>query len=235
MQPTRRHCFYASLTLLASLAWAPQMSAETLTITSTPPGATVEIDGMVAGTTPYHVDYPGSYFHKPHTVFTARLEHSMVLRVSKDGFATQQITISSGPFQWIGLTGKHHGNYFLLLSDHFEIKLEPVRDGAATTTDTSPHAGPLRPRNGLGEFASPVSIHTSDTGTAVIASDPAGADIYVDGKFVGQTPSTIHLPTGQHRIELKLQGKQGWTRDLNVLKDSELSLHPTLANSGSSP
>jgi hypothetical protein len=62
-----------------------------------------------------------------------------------------------------------------------------------------------------------------------IASDPAGAEIYVDGKFVGQTPSTIRLPSGTHRIEVKSQGKQNWQRDLEVLKDSELRLRPVLA------
>jgi hypothetical protein len=36
------------------------------------------------------------------------------------------------------------------------------------------------------------------------------------------------LPSAQHRVELKSQGKQTWQRDLEVLKDSELSLHPVL-------
>ena len=100
--------------------------AETLRITTSPPGATLEIDGVVVGTAPYHLEYPGGYFHRPHSVFGARLEHAMVLRVSKEGYLTQQITISSGPFEWVGLTGKHHGNYFLLRSGHFNIKLEPT-------------------------------------------------------------------------------------------------------------
>jgi len=232
MLPSRRHCLFASLTLLAITAWAPQSSAETLTITSTPPGATVEIDGALAGTTPYHVDYPGSYFHKPHTVFTARLEHAVSLRISKDGYKTQQITISTGPFQWIGLTGKHHGDYFLLRSDHFDIKLDPIQD-SLPTADPDPHAGPLRPRNSLGQFVA--QNHPSETGSVAIGSDPAGADIYIDGNFVGQTPSTIKLTSGQHHVEVKARGKQTWTRDLNVLKDSELTLHPTLVEAVPDP
>lgn len=243
MLPSRRHCLFASLAL-AITAWAPHTFAETLTITSTPPGATVEIDGKVAGTTPYHVDYPGSYFHKPHTVFTARLEHAMSLRVSRDGYRPQQITISSGPFQWIGLTGKHHGDYFLLTSDHFDIKLEQIQDSIASTTVTgvppgSP-PGPVRPRNSLGQFVSPNQSVANQSQppaacSVVVASDPAGADIYVDGNFVGQTPSTIRLTTGLHRVEVKSQGKQTWKRDLDVLKDSELTLHPILGDSGSHP
>jgi hypothetical protein len=68
-------------------------------------------------------------------------------------------------------------------------------------------------------------------GRVMIASDPPGAEIYVDGKFVGQTPSTIHLASGSHRVEVKSQGKQARTRDLDVLKDSQLTLHPILSAS----
>jgi hypothetical protein len=230
MQPSRRHCLYASLALAALSALAQRTFAETLTITSSPPGATVEIDGIAAGTTPYHVDYPGSYFHKPHTVFTARLEHTMVLRLSMGGYLTQQITISSGPFEWVGLTGKHHGNYFLLRSDHFEIKLEAIHETTPSTStmETGAPAGPLPPPRH--EVSSPFvgATHAPETGSVAISSDPIGAEIYVDGKFVGQTPSTIRLSSGTHRIEVKLQGKQAWQRDLDVLKESELSLHPVL-------
>jgi len=94
MQPSRRHCLSASLAALVLLSLAPRTHAENLTITSTPPGATVEIDGNVVGPTPYQIEYPGAYFHKPHTVFGARLERSMTLRVSKDGYLTQEITLT---------------------------------------------------------------------------------------------------------------------------------------------
>jgi hypothetical protein len=42
----------------------------------------------------------------------------MMLRVSKDGYSPQQIALTNGPCEWVA--GKHHGNYFLLKSDHFE-------------------------------------------------------------------------------------------------------------------
>ena len=47
---------------------------EDLQIVSTPPGATVEIDGKVVGITPYtSKKLPGGYFHKTATVFGSRL------------------------------------------------------------------------------------------------------------------------------------------------------------------
>jgi hypothetical protein len=50
----------------------------------------------------------------------------------------------------------------------------------------------------------------------------------VDGKFVGDTPSTLQLASGTHHIEVKSEGKRQWERDLEVLKDSQLTLHPVL-------
>ena len=144
MRPSRRHCLYASLALLASALLAPQAIAETLTITSSPPGAAVEINGSVAGTTPYKTEFPGGYFHKTHTVFGARLDHSMVVRVSKDGYLTEQLTLTQGPFEWVAVNGRHHGNYFLLKSGRFDIKLDPISYGNAPV-ETISHQGPLRP------------------------------------------------------------------------------------------
>jgi hypothetical protein len=228
MQASRRHCICASLALLALCALAPRTHAETLTITSTPVGATVEIGGMVAGTTPYETDYPGGYFHKTHTVFGARLEHSMVLRVSKDGYLTQEVTLTMGPFDWVGLTGRHHGDYFLLKSSHFDIKLEPTSRGEGKVVETIGKDGPMRRAPAAELLSDNAAESPAETGTIEFASDPSGADIYVDGKFMGQTPATIRLASGSHHIELTSPGRQIWARDLDVLKDSRVTVHPTL-------
>jgi hypothetical protein len=79
VQPSRRHCLYASLALLACLLLASRTNAETLTITRSPPSATFEIDGRAAGTRLYAIEYPGGYFHKTHTIFGSRLDHSMTV------------------------------------------------------------------------------------------------------------------------------------------------------------
>jgi len=425
MRPSRRHCLFASLALLALSLLAPRTRAETLTITSSPPGATVEIDGLVVGKTPYRIKYPGGYFHKTHTVFGERLEHSMTLRVYKDGYTPQEIALTEGPYEWVALNGRSHGHYWLLKTNEIHATLEQastVFDGsvhisvaaangvelrpeisteqlveAATPavvklrdadgwgtgfllTDTGVIAtnhhvtagkvsmdvifsdgtellgkivytdprldlafvkvegagfahlaladisqvrqgqtviaignpdhglpntitrgvvsavgqdrqagpgtwiqtdaainpgnsgGPLlnthgevvgittqkefissddRPLQGIGFalssedllkllrrfYPETVSVSQAPTvvpagnGSVTIASDPPGADIYIDGKFVGQTPSTIQLPSGTHRIEVKSRGKQDWQRDLEVLKDSQLTLHPVLESS----
>ena len=229
MRPSRRHCLYASLALLASALFAPRAIAETLTITSSPAGAVVEINGAVAGTTPYKTEVPGGYFHKTHTVFGARLDHSMVIRVSKDGYLTEQLTLTQGPFEWVAVNGRHHGSYFLLKSGRFDVKLDPISLGSAPV-ETMGHDGPLRSAS-ASSFRSDESDAKPQIGSVTVTSEPPGADIYVDGTFVGQTPSTIHLASGTHRVEVKSQGKHDWERELEVIKDSQLTLHPVLTAS----
>jgi hypothetical protein len=133
------------------------------------------------------------------------------------------MTITEGPFDWIGLTGKHHGKYFILRADHFALNLEPV---VVAREAGGEHAGPLRPRADAGYLdASGVG---GGTGMVAISSEPVGAEIYVDGKFVGQTPSTVPLPAGAHHVEVKATGRMHWERDLTVVKDGEISLKAVL-------
>jgi hypothetical protein len=47
-------------------------------------------------------------------------------------------------------------------------------------------------------------------------SAPPGADIEVDGAFVGNTPSTVTVAPGSHQIAVKKKGFTDWTKTLNV-------------------
>jgi hypothetical protein len=49
-----------------------------------------------------------------------------------------------------------------------------------------------------------------------IDSSPPGADIEIDGAFVGNTPSTISTTSGSHQIAVKKYGYADWTKILNV-------------------
>lgn len=52
--------------------------------------------------------------------------------------------------------------------------------------------------------------------TLAIDSAPPGADISVDGAFVGDTPSTVDVAPGTHEIAITKQGFSGWNRKINV-------------------
>lgn len=49
-----------------------------------------------------------------------------------------------------------------------------------------------------------------------VASTPPGADIEIDGKFVGSTPSSISLAPGDHEIAVKKSGFAPWNRKITV-------------------
>jgi PEGA domain len=68
--------FCAALLLLCPF----RAVADKLQITSMPPGAMVELDGVAVGTTPFEKDFPGGYFHKTRTSMGSRLEHPVVAR-----------------------------------------------------------------------------------------------------------------------------------------------------------
>lgn len=75
---------------------------------------------------------------------------------------------------------------------------------------------------------SPQGAQSADAGTVMVVSAPTGADIYADGKFVGDAPAMLRLPPGKHAIRLSLHGYKDWTRDLSVLGSSKVSLNATL-------
>jgi len=49
-----------------------------------------------------------------------------------------------------------------------------------------------------------------------VESTPAGADIEIDGAFVGNTPSTVSVAPGSRQITVKKKGFTDWTKTLNV-------------------
>jgi hypothetical protein len=61
-----------------------------------------------------------------------------------------------------------------------------------------------------------------------VASIPDGADIEVDGSFVGNTPSEIEIAAGSHTISVKKTGFKDWERKLAVSSGSSVHLNPEL-------
>jgi S1-C subfamily serine protease len=69
-------------------------------------------------------------------------------------------------------------------------------------------------------------------GKVAISADVENAEIYVDGNFVGNAPSTLTLQEGSHKIEVK-SSSGTWGRDLHVLGDSNVILRATLPRTDS--
>jgi hypothetical protein len=63
------------------------------------------------------------------------------------------------------------------------------------------------------------------------SSTPPGAEITLDGRYVGNTPSTVGVSTGTHVVVLFMPGFAQWKRELTVSNESVLNVTATLQKS----
>lgn len=61
-----------------------------------------------------------------------------------------------------------------------------------------------------------------------VKSTPDGADITVDEKYMGSTPSTLKLPAGDHKVKLEKSGFKTWERTLTVGAGATATINATL-------
>jgi hypothetical protein len=91
---------------------------------------------------------------------------------------------------------------------------------AAPATVAAPAAPPAVPAAALDVGMEPASVEFNST--------PNGADILVDGTFVGNTPSTLRITPGHHNLEIRLTGYRSWTRSMVVDPESHPAVRATL-------
>ena len=91
----------------------------------------------------------------------------------------------------------------------------PTGSTVVAAASTAPTATPVtaKPTESTGE---PASI--------MITSPVTGADIEIDGAFVGNTPTTLKLTPGQHSITVR-HGNEAWLRTVQVTAGSSVTLH----------
>jgi serine protease Do len=199
--------FRSGLALCATLVLlvcpAPAI-ADTLHITSTPPGATVELDGVAVGTTPLERDFPGGYFHKTRTSMGARLEHPVVARISLAGYASKEIKLTEGPMNWISLNGRNRGEYWLFKSDHFNVELQPISETftGGITAKVSDSGVALAPELSLEELvrrAKPAVVYLKGLDKSGSGFFVTGTGVMVTNAHVARGEETLHtlLSTGR--------------------------------------
>ncbi len=71
-------------------------------------------------------------------------------------------------------------------------------------------------RFGVAPPAPPAAAAPESQASLIVESSPPGADIEVDGNFVGNTPSTVTAKPGTHQITVKKNGYAEWSRKLDV-------------------
>src|SRR5713101_1798233 len=100
----------------------------------------------------------------------------------------------------------------------FVAKTASTPEPAAATVQPTADAPATQNEKGLDAALSTVDIK----------STPDGAEITVDEKFMGSTPSSLRLTAGDHKIKLEKPGFKTWERTLTVGAGATTTVDPTL-------
>jgi hypothetical protein len=152
----RAACIVAPVLLTAHCAIASDDEEKIFSVTSEPPGAHVVLNGRDRGTTPIGIKVGHWAFDtRKSTAFSKHLPEPWTLEISKDGYRTESIEITRGPFSWQSFNRQHSYQYWVLNSPSYHVKLRP----ATRALKNDDVVGLLR--TGLGEDLIVEKIKTS--------------------------------------------------------------------------
>ena len=97
-----------------------------------------------------------------------------------------------------------------------EEGVQSISEPQSAPTESEPATSP----------AAPTGVST--TGTVEVHSTPEGAEVYVDGTFIGNAPATLKLSPGQHTIRVTQSGYKEWSREIGVQAGSQAHLAAAL-------
>src|SRR5580704_8274934 len=97
-----------------------------------------------------------------------------------------------------------------------EVRLDPAKFEPASLVPAAQQVPTASPD----AFKNPAPTDTSPDQAPVaeleLSSTPDGADIEIDGNFVGSTPSTMGVAAGPHQLSVKKAGFKVWERKITV-------------------
>lgn len=104
-----------------------------------------------------------------------------------------------------------------------DVKLDPAKFQPAPLVPAAPPAtqqvlpsSPAATPNAVPTDTTPVSPDQGAAAEVEVSSTPDGADIEIDGNFVGSTPSTLGVAAGPHQLSVKKAGFKPWERKITV-------------------
>ena len=108
-----------------------------------------------------------------------------------------------------------------------DIPLDPAKFASQTTSKSETGTVPGQPPT-----AAPAAElgNGTDSGlpTVEIKSTPDGAEITVDEKYMGSTPSALRLSVGDHQIKLEKSGFKSWVKTLTVSSGGKIQISADL-------
>jgi hypothetical protein len=141
---------------------------DTVTITSTPPGATVSWNRQVIGVTPLTYKVGEYAFNvKKSSAFSKHLAAPVTLHIALDGFQSKDVNITKS-YVWNSFNGRNHYTYFIVELQNFDFNLDKISAApkALTNADiidlTSAGIGEQIIMDKINGAASAFSLETKD-------------------------------------------------------------------------
>src|SRR6266852_1173464 len=75
---------------------------------------------------------------------------------------------------------------------------------------------------------STTEVASTRLSSVIVKSTPDGAEITVDDKFLGTTPSTVQLTPGEHKIVILKAGFRSWERTMTISPNGSVNLDVSL-------
>ena len=148
---------------------------------------------------------------------------SLYLREEKPGNCTAEIKMSFAGFgkplmgQLGWYTVESNFNYEKALLDQLEAQ---SKKAASADLDRAISQLPNEP---------PTAGETTAKAELTITSEPSGAEIEIDGEYIGSTPTTVNMKDGGVIITIKKAGYQQWQRTMKLHPGDKRSVHADLA------
>ena len=219
-------------------------STGTLAVQTSPSGASVYINGIYQGTAPVTVNgvRPGTY--------------TVIAEMPGVESATEVVTITGSEYRTVTLTLGGTGDItFTSDPSGAFIELDGTIIGTTPHTETDVEPGDHQiviTKNGYYNWRETIDMSSSGTryiyavlnsiapeNTIRIRSDPAGAAIYLNGIYQGETMENGYFPindlrTGQHTILLRLSGYDDYQETVSLSEGQTVTVYTDLeAGSGS--
>jgi hypothetical protein len=108
--------------------------------------------------------------------------------------------------------------------------IPPAAPGSSPTgRDTGPGSAPgTAPGTAPAPSSNAVPAGPDAVASVQLSSYPAGAEIAIDGSYVGNTPSLIKIRPGTHSIRMTLPGYAPWVRSIETAAGESRNLAATL-------
>jgi hypothetical protein len=217
---------------------------ETVRVTSDPPGAAIYVNDVYAGNAPMDAEivldplrvmWPWKFGsgHDGSLVVEEAQEAVVIEAVVRDHHTVRKSLDVTGGAALRAVLDEYRGNpetgsgeattkvpRTLGATSELHLTLRPLRGPAA--------GEPARPRTGgpaaAGVDASGASVAAAEGGVVRVTADDESAEVWVDGKFMGNVPAILRLASGDHEIEIRPPGGAPYQRTVTVTPGGEQTL-----------